>query len=46
MIDRRDLDQLKTLGAGQPAPDEIARSTIMRFATSARRPCGADGVKA
>jgi hypothetical protein len=25
MIDRRDLDELKTLGAGQPAPDEVAR---------------------
>jgi hypothetical protein len=25
MIDRRDLEQLKELGAGQPAPEEVVR---------------------
>jgi hypothetical protein len=42
VTDTRDFDELKVLGSGRAAPDEVARLYHQaRFATSARRRCGA-----
>jgi hypothetical protein len=31
MIDKRDLDELKLLGADKPAPDDVARLYVQAF---------------